>query len=198
VKKFYLKCQEGLDVNYIAEDVYGLDASLLKKRALEGLKATRKNLQTLGKLYDETSSVLKGSFAIKHGYKVIHKSKESEAVFNFDDGDHLIMAQLKKVENYPSSAGLSEKFFIDTARLTKRDGEDELKLVEKMVNDIGIYATQIREIADMNMRKLEDKYFYLSASLDLVDIGVNESCPCESRRRSDGQFEKYKKCHGLK
>ncbi|MEK7201961.1 MAG: SEC-C domain-containing protein [Patescibacteria group bacterium] len=195
-KEFYEECGKGISEERVAK-VYKVDLSKLKKRSALGVAAAQKNLMMLGALYDGSTSVLIGNNNVKHGYKVVYVSDLSNQTLKFDNNDYVVLSGKKKITSFPTRKGLTEKDIICTSRLIRLRADEEKSLRKILVN-MEIYSNTLREIADVNLKSLTDPYYYLSKSLNLINVSVNDPCPCMTKKRANGQPEKYKRCHGLR
>jgi|GEM_PF-7075647 len=109
----------------------------------------------MGQIYATISSAIPGSYATKHGYKVVYPSGSSRAIFDFGQEDHLVLADLGKATGLPSGG---ESFFIVTGRLGK-GVEGEVETLKRIIHNMEIYSKEIEELADMALKKIDDPHF---------------------------------------
>ncbi|HUD20671.1 MAG TPA: SEC-C domain-containing protein [Candidatus Saccharimonadales bacterium] len=194
-QRFFDECANGLPELRIYK-VMGIPARTnIRDRVKQAIEAHRKNASMLGGVYASTTNALYGSYAIKHGYKVVYPTALSEKIFEFDGNDSLILVSVARVTKIPSNG--REKNIIETGRLS-RNQSDERKVLQGVIKNMEIYANAIKDLAELGSRRFGDRYYYLSASLGLMKIGANDACPCQTKKRSNGKPEKYKHCHGQK
>jgi hypothetical protein len=165
------------------------------------IEKTKKNLRLWGQAYLEDdkqtgrtycSAPLKGSFAIKHGFKLVNPSPLAKEIWKFDklDDDKPIVMQ-EVVEITRQDTGECKEL-IRVGRLVRDNGDRLSKSVRKLVEHIEFFSKEIEIISTIQKGIINDPFFVIGyfAKAGLIKFGRNEACPC-------GSGKKFKKCHGF-
>lgn len=206
-RTFFRICAQGKITTSQIEEIWGLDKlksskinkvrqAKLKVIFDQIVKTEKGNMQAFGKTYasydtvtGKTSytSAVKGSFAIKHGFKLVSPTNLSKQIWGFEDDDPTIFQEIKDIETKDGSI----KTQIITVGSVLNDKTQTLdSSFQHLLKLIRFLAHQIGAISEAQLHLPDDPFYtigYLSRE-GVVKFGRNEKCFC-------GSDKKYKKCH---
>lgn len=208
-RKFFNLCAEGKITDTLIEKIWGLDKlknakidperqKQLKMVIDETIKSEKKNLEQFGKTYSAHdidsgrttyTSVVKGSFAIKHGFKMLHISDLAKKMWQLEDNNPTVMQEIKNVE-VRGRAGVIPVITVGSVFDSKTETIDEA--FQNLIKLIKFLSSEIGTIAEIQFHLMDNPLFIVGVltKAGKIKFERNEKCFC-------GSNKKYKKCHGL-
>lgn len=208
IRSYYKKClMEEISDNEIL-DLWGLsnykhlfiddcnNQKLLvaKKNQID---ITRRNLKVFGTMFSkydlvtgktEYTPFVKGTFSIKHAFKMLTPSKLARELWKIeDDKNPILFQEIKNIKVY----GNNSEVPILTIGSMFKDNEGEVdKILKKIIKDIEFLSSNIKHIANIQLNLTNDQFYSLRSLIKVAKIKIksNDTCFCGSKK-------KFKKCH---
>ncbi len=210
ILKFYQLAKKGFSKSVIAKIyAYKTPQELLKEGAIspkeypyfkqkidELVIDARNNFNKVARAYSKRKSrkdtgygnLVKTYFITKHGFKVLHNTPTTKALWNPNTSDIVLVKGVSKMR--------SGRKIMRTSLYEELKNEDVGLLLKQMEG----WSSVLREIAQAHIEKLDNPNFLVQRIRRLkteeklksgnTKVGRNDPCPCESGL-------KYKRCCGL-
>lgn len=158
----------------------------------------KKNLKKFGDTYvtfdDVTGRVnyagaVKGSFAVKHGFKYLYPSKLAMKMWKLSSAAPTIMQEIVEITRQDTG---EKRRTMKIGSLVENAADLSTKL-DKLIRQIGFLSREIQVIAMIQLGVMDDPFYLIGRfhKDGIVKFTRNEKCPC-------GSGLKFKKCHYLR
>lgn len=200
-RAFFNEASRGLDKKRVNE-IFALSTTNLKviKNPVDREKSRKileqatdelqKTLLDVAKTYvSDTagySKALEGSFAVKHGFKMIFPDELAKTLWELADSSTAIMTG---IHDLVVKSRRKTYRIIETGLINLKADDVPASLI-KILKNMKALSDYVQLIAKIQLGKIDDPHFAVGflAKAGIIKVGPNDLCPC-------GSGIKFKRCH---